>query len=259
MQDVMASFCIGCTACLGLEELPETLNFNDKNIFGFPVRPWLDFAHGEEVLAALGEEEVRARLRVRDPTLRAEQESLSAIRCAELLLPLEVEAFSIMDMRRIFEEELREYENERYQLDEDAWQIQYEQEYDMRREYEEEQEQRKVQEREARTRKMISENEAWIEIQKEYRWIHQVHDIADFKLLHERSRAKHTILKARRREHKARKRDRVVQGCKEVKSGSQLRLHRGDVRHHRYQSKGGRCEIQSWDYADAMGCILVCD
>jgi len=89
----VASFCIGCTACLGCTELPDGVSFNEKNMFGFPERQWKDFCSGLEVLQAIGEEEVRARLKFLEPALVPEQDALSATLCADWLLPLELSAF----------------------------------------------------------------------------------------------------------------------------------------------------------------------
>jgi len=65
-QNIMhASFVIGCAACLGVSDLAqgEGLNYSDKNQFGYPQRDWAAFADGAQLLAALGQDEVRARLR----------------------------------------------------------------------------------------------------------------------------------------------------------------------------------------------------
>lgn len=92
-EDANASFCIGCTACSGCTELPDELAFEEKNMFGFPDRQWTGFCSGREVLDAVGEEEVRARLKVMEPALVAEQDAFSAELCADWLLPLEISNF----------------------------------------------------------------------------------------------------------------------------------------------------------------------
>merc|ERR1712066_505583 len=140
-------------------------------------------------------------------------------------------AFGIADIRRLAAEELREYENERYQIDNDAWQMQYELEQDARGVYEDEQEQREVEEREARKCKMSSDHEVRMEQDKECRWMPRVHDLTEFKRLHEMSRARRSIRKGQRSEHIARKRARILQRRREGKYASHSRAHRGNAHH----------------------------
>lgn len=86
-----ASFCIGCTACFGCQEEQEELEFNENNVFGFPQRDWLQHSSGKQVLELIGEDEVRARLKILQPNLVEQHNQLSAELCADRLLPLEVE------------------------------------------------------------------------------------------------------------------------------------------------------------------------
>merc|ERR1712232_591142 len=81
-QNIMhASFVIGCAACLGVSDLAQGgLHYSDKNQFGFPQRDWATFADGAELLTALGQDEVRARLR----HVRLPHKGI-AIECAERL------------------------------------------------------------------------------------------------------------------------------------------------------------------------------
>lgn len=80
------SFVIGCTACLGhVDENgeQEDLGGPEGYDFGYPARDWAAFASGEEVVAALGDEEIRARMRAHRPPLRHEGDLAE---CAERLL-----------------------------------------------------------------------------------------------------------------------------------------------------------------------------
>jgi hypothetical protein len=86
----MVSFCIGCTACLGCFE--EQITHNDLIVRDFEDM-WLKFINGKQVLAALGEQEVRRRLKILQSESTAEHDKLGANACADLLLPLAVEAF----------------------------------------------------------------------------------------------------------------------------------------------------------------------
>jgi len=80
--DNFTSFVIGCSACLGCEEA-DNVNFSVENQFGYPDRDWLSFNCGAEVLASIGEEEVRGRLG--DQSL----DTSSTEECANQLLLLE--------------------------------------------------------------------------------------------------------------------------------------------------------------------------
>mmetsp|Transcript_12123 Transcript_12123/g.22232 ORF Transcript_12123/g.22232 Transcript_12123/m.22232 type:complete len:568 (-) Transcript_12123:107-1810(-) len=78
------SFVIGCSACLGFEdEKQEDLGGPAGYNFGYPHRDWADFDDGGDLLKKVGEEEVRARLRVVRPPLPADGH---AAECAERLL-----------------------------------------------------------------------------------------------------------------------------------------------------------------------------
>lgn len=78
-------FVVGCTACLGLWEHID--DWADEHPFGFPERNWPSFADGEALLAELGEDEVRARLRTQPPAV---PRGGSAVECAERLLLVEL-------------------------------------------------------------------------------------------------------------------------------------------------------------------------
>jgi hypothetical protein len=138
-------------------EAPEDLSFNEKNMFGFPQRNWLDFADGETVLAAIGEAEVRARLKAREPSLLAEQEVLSAALCAHWLLQVEMDVFTIADIEHFRLQLQREEDEHQYRL-------QIEREAEEYREYEQEQLRREAEERAEAERRMLRNEEAWIEI-----------------------------------------------------------------------------------------------
>lgn len=114
----VSSFCIGCTACFGCTEAQQDVSFNAKNVFGFEDRMWLDFSNAAEVLEMLGEQEVRARLKVMQPELAEDLDKLSAEICADRLLPLAAKAFEEAleaaskareEAARAREEELQEY------------------------------------------------------------------------------------------------------------------------------------------------------
>jgi len=78
------SFVIGCSACLGYADVPQDdLGGPDGYAFGYPPRDWAAFGTGAELLAAVGEEEVRGRLRAARP--QVPQDGLAA-ECAERLL-----------------------------------------------------------------------------------------------------------------------------------------------------------------------------
>jgi len=224
-QDEMASFCIGCTACLGLAEEPEFLDFNEKNVFGFPARKWSEFANGEAVLAEIGEEEVRARLRVWEPFLVAEQDVLSAVLCAEWLLPLELNILEAAEAAQ-----RRQEEEERQDR--------------LRREQEEEAELRREQEEE------VERERLWIDIYREYASPPHVDDMAMLKSLQEENRVKATRRKATRQEHATAKEERRLRK-------RELTHSRGRVisPHQRYQAKCARLEVKHWEFDDAMECI----
>mmetsp|Transcript_109153 Transcript_109153/g.233260 ORF Transcript_109153/g.233260 Transcript_109153/m.233260 type:complete len:512 (+) Transcript_109153:103-1638(+) len=80
--DTMTSFVLGCTACLGCEEAMD-VNFGEQNHFGYPERNWSSFTSGEEMLASIGEQEVRDRLAAQGSAVG------SAVECADQLLLLE--------------------------------------------------------------------------------------------------------------------------------------------------------------------------
>jgi len=67
------------------------------------------------VLATIAEEEVRARLKVREPTSVAEQEGLSAVRCAERLLSLEIAALKSLEAEQLRLQAQREQEERRFE------------------------------------------------------------------------------------------------------------------------------------------------
>lgn len=78
------SFVIGCSACLGFGDIEQDdLGGPDGYEFGFPDRDWRGFLGGRDLLAALGEEEVRERLRALRPSLPHDG---SVLECAERLL-----------------------------------------------------------------------------------------------------------------------------------------------------------------------------
>lgn len=79
---VTTSFVIGCTACLGCTDATEE-NFGEQNVFGYQERDWLSFASGAEMLASIGEQEVRDRLADQGTAVG------SALECADQLLLLE--------------------------------------------------------------------------------------------------------------------------------------------------------------------------
>jgi hypothetical protein len=117
VKDEMASFCIGCTACLGCNEIQEDLRFNDQNVFGFPERQWMKFTNGNEVLKELGEEEVRARLKFLEPHSGADQDALDVAHCAAWLLSvillrdiLPVSERDLLECRRIVSEDMQEHQ-----------------------------------------------------------------------------------------------------------------------------------------------------
>jgi hypothetical protein len=122
-----ASFCIGCTACLGDTEAQEGLAFNDNNTFGFPDRDWAGLSTGRQALELMGDAEVRARLKILEPNHEAEHQELSAELCAERLLPLALQAQKLVDDAAA-EQQKQRYEAER------ARQAEYDE--DMRREEE---------------------------------------------------------------------------------------------------------------------------
>lgn len=78
----VTSFVIACSACLGFEEAQD-VDFSMENQFGYPDRDWLSFNSGAEVLASIGEEEVRGRLGDQSIDIS------SAVECANQLLLLE--------------------------------------------------------------------------------------------------------------------------------------------------------------------------
>jgi hypothetical protein len=119
------SFCLGCTACLGcVEEADVDLRFNEKNVFGFQQKDWLDFSDGAQVLKFLGEVEVRVWLKKMQPDLATEVDDLSVELCAERLLLLGATAYkkSLEEARiRALEAERESFEmEERYRLQEKA-------------------------------------------------------------------------------------------------------------------------------------------
>lgn len=82
------SFVLGCSACLGSEENNEAMvALGSPGEFGYPERKWENFTGGDMLLAALGEHEVRDRLRFQHPTAL---QIGGAVECAERLLLLEL-------------------------------------------------------------------------------------------------------------------------------------------------------------------------
>lgn len=57
----VASFVIGCTACLG-DMLPQDVEFAEQNQFGYGELEWWSFSSAEDLLGHVGEQEVRDRL-----------------------------------------------------------------------------------------------------------------------------------------------------------------------------------------------------
>lgn len=90
MQEYVASFCIGCTACMGCAESHADLDFSDANVFGFPDRVWEKFCDEEAVLQVVGEAEVRARLQIHEPNVFDNEPAPSPLECAARLLQLEI-------------------------------------------------------------------------------------------------------------------------------------------------------------------------
>jgi len=82
----VTSFVIGCLKCAGFEDEVggSHLQFGDQNQFGYPQRNWASFQSGSDLLAALGEEEIRDRLRSRKETHHLSDDAIEA--CAERLL-----------------------------------------------------------------------------------------------------------------------------------------------------------------------------
>mmetsp|Transcript_10287 Transcript_10287/g.23169 ORF Transcript_10287/g.23169 Transcript_10287/m.23169 type:complete len:507 (+) Transcript_10287:104-1624(+) len=80
--DTMTSFVLGCTACLGCEEATDA-EFSEQNHFGYPERNWLSFNSGAQMLASIGEQEVRDRLAAQSTAVGSSEE------CANQLLLLE--------------------------------------------------------------------------------------------------------------------------------------------------------------------------
>lgn len=84
----MQSFVIGCMACRGFMEAQDAddgygVQFGDQNMFGYKQQEWEKFATGTQLLEALGEKEVRGRLKAKEPPLLHEG---AALECAERLL-----------------------------------------------------------------------------------------------------------------------------------------------------------------------------
>lgn len=117
MHEHCASFCIGCTACLGCAEAQDA-PVNEAIALSFEEM-WLKFRSGKEVLAVLGETEVRARLEVLQPGFAAKHNSWDAESCADHVLPLAVEAYKkAAETASKHAEELRfqrEHQEEYYQ------------------------------------------------------------------------------------------------------------------------------------------------
>jgi hypothetical protein len=71
-------------ACLGFDSESDLRPIeHDANQFGFAAREWNAFSSGAQVLADIGQDEIRVRLRARKPAL---PEGRSAAECAECLL-----------------------------------------------------------------------------------------------------------------------------------------------------------------------------
>jgi len=196
-QDVTASFCIGCTGCLGFEA-SEDLQFNDKNVFGFPIQNWASFENGEAVLAAIGEDEVRARLKVRKPTLVAEQDALCAVLCADWLLPIEIEAFNTEeDLRHRLQLE-REENERRHRVErerqEAEWARQEAEQEELERQRREEQERKTKADR-------LADEKMWVEVCAERASLPHLCDVLALKALLEESRSRDRLRKRTRREH----------------------------------------------------------
>jgi len=109
-----ASFCIGCTACLGCTEA-ENPPVNDTIALSFQEK-WLKFENGAHVLAVLGEAEVRAQLQILQP---GRNDEFGAEACADAVLALAVEAYlkAAAEVKRQAEEMRfqREHAEEYYQ------------------------------------------------------------------------------------------------------------------------------------------------
>lgn len=104
----IASFCIGCTACLGCTEAQDT-DFNVRNVFGFDVqRDWLKFKDSQDMLMVVGTEEVRFRLKAWRPELSAD---LSAEECAAMLLPIQRDQQALRERQLSEEQEKRDREH----------------------------------------------------------------------------------------------------------------------------------------------------
>jgi len=84
------SFVLGCSACMGCMgsgDSNQGMSANSPGQFGYPQRSWEKYAGGDVLLAALGEREVRDRLRLHHPLAL---QSGGAAECAERLLLLEL-------------------------------------------------------------------------------------------------------------------------------------------------------------------------
>jgi hypothetical protein len=82
------SFVLGCSACLGSEEKNDGLvTLGSPGEFGYPSRKWESFTGGDMLMAAIGEREVRNRLRFHHPSAL---QVGGALECAERLLLLEL-------------------------------------------------------------------------------------------------------------------------------------------------------------------------
>jgi len=247
MQDVTASFCIGCTGCLGFEA-SDDLEFNDKNVFGFPMRNWAGFANGEAVVAAIGEHEVRARLKVREPTLVAEQDALCAVLCADWLLPIEIEAFNTeegvrhrLQLEREEDARRQRLERERQEAEEQAeWARQEEEQEALERKKSEEQERQMKADR-------LADEKVCAEVYAEMASLPQLYDALTSKSLLQESRSRGRLRRRTRREHMFAKEARLRRNRNEdSKAGAHSTFCWSSVRLQR--QKVVRLEIQELEH-----------
>lgn len=83
IRDRHRPFVAGCTGCLGFAFEHDQHVGGGGHGFGYPKRDWFSYASGGELLAAIGEEEVRGRLRGKPPPI---PRGGCAAECAERLL-----------------------------------------------------------------------------------------------------------------------------------------------------------------------------
>jgi len=222
-----ASFCIGCTACLGCREAQE-LDFNENNVFGFQEEDWLSISDGTHLLKMLGEEQVRIRLLVMQPHLVNEIDHLSAQLCAEQLLPL-----GIVQQRDILEDERIHAEHQAY-LNREA--VHEDQEMIERWEREEAEAQEKAQR---------AEEHFWAQHDE---GILNSSIVDDFRVLHEQRRSKASLRWAARQTQLKTNSERMQKRLSRQRHARKAKLPRG---HQKLQSMQASWSEVDWNSDDA--------